>query len=71
MKNPRFNSHYSYFLDGLFPSGMNDYRDSKTMAELESEKLAQKNRMNLTILEPSWVLGNGIAWGLLFVPGQR
>lgn len=75
-------SHYPYFLDSIFPSAMNYYRDSKTLARNIALKTAAENNLNLTILEPSWVFGPGelhggfypfiksIQEGLRFVPGS-
>ena len=51
------NSHYNYFLDKVFPSGMNYYRDSKAVAKREAIKYSQENGLNLTIIEPAWVYG--------------
>ena len=50
-------SHYPYFLDPLFPSGMNRYRDSKAAATLQGMAFAREHRLNLTVLEPVWVYG--------------
>ncbi|MBN1699341.1 MAG: NAD-dependent epimerase/dehydratase family protein [Spirochaetales bacterium] len=78
-----FNPHYPYFLDGLFPSGMNHYRDTKALATREAAAFARKGGMNLTILEPVWVFGEreystgffeyltSIREGLFAVPGSR
>jgi len=52
-----FNSHYKYFLDSIFPSKMNYYRDTKAMATIEAIKFAKQNELNLTIIEPVWVYG--------------
>jgi nucleoside-diphosphate-sugar epimerase len=52
-----FNSHYRYFLDKIFPSKMNYYRDTKALATKEAIDYAQLNNLNLTIMEPSWVYG--------------
>ncbi|MDR3212664.1 MAG: NAD-dependent epimerase/dehydratase family protein [Azoarcus sp.] len=50
-------SHYSYFLDRVFPSAMNHYRDSKRDAVLEAIAFAKAHTMNLTLLHPVWVYG--------------
>ena len=55
-KHP-FNSHYKYFLDGLFPCKMNFYRDSKAICTKEAIKYAMGNNLNVTIVEPCWVFG--------------
>lgn len=52
-----YNSHYPYFLDRLFPSGMNRYRDSKAQATREALAFARDHRLNVTLLEPAWVYG--------------
>ncbi len=50
-------SHYPYFLDGLFPSAMNFYRDSKALLTQRAAAFARANQINLTVLEPAWVYG--------------
>lgn len=52
-----YNSHYPYFLDGIFPCKLNYYRDTKCIATQKAVDFAQRNGMNLTILEPVWVYG--------------
>ncbi|MBU0676442.1 MAG: NAD-dependent epimerase/dehydratase family protein [Proteobacteria bacterium] len=52
-----FRSHYAYFLDHLFPCGMNYYRDSKAEAVREASQYAMEQRLDCTILEPVWVYG--------------
>lgn len=52
-----YNSHYSYFLDSVFPCKMNYYRDTKAISTKEAIKYAEENRLNVTILEPVWVYG--------------
>jgi nucleoside-diphosphate-sugar epimerase len=52
-----FNSHYPYFLDRIFPSAMNHYRDTKAILTKEAVKFAEENSLNLTVLEPAWVYG--------------
>lgn len=52
-----FNSHYSYFLNSIFPCKMNYYRDSKAEATRRAIAMAKENNLNLTILEPSFVYG--------------
>lgn len=56
-ENSPCNSHYPYFLDKLFPSAMNYYRDSKALAKVKAMEYAKKMKLNLTIIEPVWVFG--------------
>jgi len=76
-------SHYPYFLDSVFPSGMNRYRDSKALATQAAVAFARKHNLNLTVLEPAWVFGErefgtgfftyvkGVKSGQRFMPGCR
>ncbi len=78
-----FNSHYPYFLDRIFPSGMNRYRDTKALMTREATAFAEKHRMDLIILEPVWVYGENefntgfyeyvktVKSGTGFMPGSR
>jgi nucleoside-diphosphate-sugar epimerase len=78
-----YRSHYPYFLDGIFPSAMNYYRDTKALMTSESIAFAEKNNMNLTIIEPVWVYGENefssgfyeyikaVSSGLRFMPGSK
>jgi len=50
-------SHYPYFLDRLFPSAMNYYRDSKAILSQRAARYAAEHKLNLSILEPAWVYG--------------
>ena len=52
-----YNSHYPYFLDRIFPSGMNYYRDSKAISTRKAIDFAEANNINLTVIEPVWVYG--------------
>jgi len=52
-----FHSHHPYFLDRVFPSGFNWYRDSKAMATRQALAFAQSHNLNVTLLEPVWVFG--------------
>jgi len=52
-----YNSHYHYFLDRHFPSGMNHYRDTKAISTKEAVDFAGKHGLNLIVLEPVWVYG--------------
>lgn len=56
-ENSPSNSHYHYFLDRIFPSSMNYYRDTKAMLTQEACAFANENGLNLTVLEPAWVYG--------------
>lgn len=56
-ENSPYKSHYYYFLDKLFPSCLNYYRDTKALANIEAMKLAEKHSLNLTVIEPVWVYG--------------
>lgn len=52
-----YNSHYPYFSDSVFPCKMNYYRDSKAQATIQSIEFAEKNNLNLIVMEPVWVFG--------------
>ncbi|MBA7549282.1 2-alkyl-3-oxoalkanoate reductase [subsurface metagenome] len=52
-----FNSHYPYFMDRLFPSKMNYYRDTKALSTKQAIEYANSKNLNLTIIEPVWVYG--------------
>lgn len=54
--SPR-DSHYPYFMDGVFPCGMNYYRDSKRIASVNAASFARNHGLNLTIIHPVWVYG--------------
>lgn len=82
-ENSPENPHYPYFLNRVFPSGMNYYRDSKTMATLQSMAYAAENQINLTVIEPVWVYGENefssgfyeylktVKSGMRIMPGSR
>jgi nucleoside-diphosphate-sugar epimerase len=55
-QSPR-NSHYPYFLDWIFPSAMNHYRDSKREAVEVAIAFAETHNISLTVLHPVWVYG--------------
>jgi len=77
-----FRSHYPYFLDRIFPSGFNWYRDSKAMATEQALAFARQHKLNVTVLEPCWVFGErefgtgfyayvkAVRDGLKFMPGS-
>lgn len=81
-EDSRYNSHYPYFLDRIFPSRMNYYRDTKALSTQEAVKFADERKMNLTVLEPAWVYGERefntgfyeyiktVKSGLPFLPGS-
>ncbi len=52
-----YDAHYKYFLDRLFPSKFNYYRDTKAIATQKAVIFAKNHNLNLTILEPIWVYG--------------
>jgi nucleoside-diphosphate-sugar epimerase len=52
-----YNSHYNYFLDKIFPSGMNYYRDTKAEMNERAIQFCCENGINLTIIEPAWIYG--------------
>jgi nucleoside-diphosphate-sugar epimerase len=52
-----YRSHYPYFMDRLFPSGFNGYRDSKALGTQKAMAFARRCQMNLTVIEPVWVYG--------------
>lgn len=54
--SPR-DSHYRYFLDGIFPCAMNYYRDSKRVAAVNAASFARRHKIDLTIFHPVWVYG--------------
>ncbi|TYQ14564.1 UNVERIFIED_CONTAM: nucleoside-diphosphate-sugar epimerase [Acetivibrio alkalicellulosi] len=56
-ENSPHNSHYRYFLDSIFPSAMNYYRNSKALAKEKAVAFAKENNQNVTIMEPVWVYG--------------
>jgi len=56
-ENTPYLSHYNYFADGVFPSKLNYYRDTKALAKQEAIRFAEKNKLNLIIIEPVWVYG--------------
>lgn len=78
-----YNSHYPYFLDRIFPSGLNFYRDSKAEANKRAIQFAKANSINLTIIDPAWVYGERefhsgfydflktVKGGLSLVPGSK
>jgi nucleoside-diphosphate-sugar epimerase len=52
-----FDSHYKYFLDRIFPSKMNFYRNTKAICTKKAIEYANSKDINLTIIEPVWVYG--------------
>ncbi|KGP76835.1 NAD-dependent epimerase [Desulfosporosinus sp. Tol-M] len=82
-ENSPYNAHYRYFGDGLFPCKLNYYRDTKALAKKEALTIAATHDLNLTILEPVWVYGEGelnggfyeylktVKAGIPYVPGAK
>jgi nucleoside-diphosphate-sugar epimerase len=78
-----YRPHYPYFMDRVFPCGLNWYRDSKALATQEAIAIARKHKMNLTVIEPVWVYGErefgtgfysyvkAVQGGQRFMPGSR
>lgn len=52
-----FRSHYPYAFDRDFPSGMNNYRDTKAESTRQAMTYAEQYGMNLTVIEPVWIYG--------------
>ena len=52
-----YRPHYPYFMDRIFPCGLNWYRESKALATQEAIAIARQHKMNLTVIEPVWVYG--------------
>lgn len=48
---------YPYFLERVWPSGMNRYRISKSNAVTEAEAFARRHALDLTVIHPVWVYG--------------
>lgn len=78
-----YNSHYPYFLDRCFPSGMNHYRDTKALCTKKAVEYAVKHGLDLIVIEPVWVYGENefstgfyeylktLKSGLPLMPGSR
>ncbi|MCL2147283.1 MAG: NAD(P)-dependent oxidoreductase [Synergistaceae bacterium] len=56
-ENSPLHSHYTYFLDKVFPCAMNYYRDTKRIAREQAIEFARDNSLRLTIIDPVWVYG--------------
>jgi nucleoside-diphosphate-sugar epimerase len=77
------NPRYPYFLENIWPSGMNYYRISKSIAAKETEEFALKHRLNVTVIHPVWVYGErefssgfyeymkSVKSGIPFGPGSK
>ena len=77
------NPRYPYFLEKIWPSALNHYRVSKSMAAQEAEKFAGENNLNVTVIHPVWVYGERefssgfyeymrfVKTGIPFGPGSR
>jgi nucleoside-diphosphate-sugar epimerase len=78
-----YNSHFPYFLDRWFPSGMNHYRDTKALCTQKAIEFAESHGLNLIVLEPVWVYGENefssgfyeylksVRSGVFLLPGCR
>lgn len=78
-----YNPRYPYLLDRLLPSGMNHYRCSKAEATRRATVFAERNGIDLTVIEPVWVYGprefhtgfytyvKAVRDGASFMPGTR
>lgn len=78
-----YKSHYPYCGDGLFPSSMNHYRDTKAILTQRACAYATANNMDLTVIEPAWVYGErefhtgfyeyvkAVKNGMRYAPGSR
>lgn len=74
---------YPYLFENIWPSGMNYYRISKSIAAKETEEFAVKHHLNVTIIHPVWVYGErefssgfyeymkSVKSGLPYGPGSR
>jgi nucleoside-diphosphate-sugar epimerase len=56
-ENSPIKPHYRYFMDRIFPCKFNYYRDTKAIAAEKASEFAEKNGLNLTILDPVWAYG--------------
>ena len=77
------NPQYNYFLEKIFPSCMNFYRVTKSLATKQAINFAKNNNLNLTVIEPVWVYGERefstgfyeymktVKTGLPFFPGCK
>jgi nucleoside-diphosphate-sugar epimerase len=75
-------SHHPYFLDSIFPSALNYYRDTKRLGTEEAIKFARASNLNLTVIEPAWTFGEretgtgfyayvkAVQSGMRWVPGS-
>lgn len=78
-----YNPRHKYFMDGVFPSAMNHYRESKAEATIRAVEFAARNSMDLTVIEPTWVYGErefhtgfyeyvrSVKQGMTIAPGSR
>jgi nucleoside-diphosphate-sugar epimerase len=85
LKNERssHNPRYPYLLENIWPSAMNYYRISKSIAAKETEEFAVKRHLNVTIIHPVWIYGErefssgfyeymkSVKSGLPYGPGSR
>ncbi|NUN10768.1 MAG: NAD-dependent epimerase/dehydratase family protein [Ignavibacteriaceae bacterium] len=78
-----YNPHYPYFLDKIFPSPFNYYRDSKVEACIKAIEFAEAYSLSLAVIHPGWVYGERefhsgfydylmtVKSGIPAVPGSR
>ncbi|MCL1875082.1 MAG: NAD(P)-dependent oxidoreductase [Synergistaceae bacterium] len=56
-ENSHHNSHYTYFMDRVFPCAMNYYRDTKRIAKEKAIEFSREHKLPLALIEPVWVYG--------------
>lgn len=78
-----YRPHARYAMGRIWPSAMNHYRDTKTLACLHAMVLARRYGIDLTIIDPVWVYGErefssgfhayvaAVAAGARIMPGSR
>ncbi len=52
-----YNPTFPYFINNIFESDMNHYRNTKMLAEKETINFCQENNIDLTVVRPVWVYG--------------
>ena len=52
-----YNPVFPYFLENIFKSDMNHYRNTKALAEKEAVDFSLENKLNLTVVRPVWTYG--------------
>lgn len=78
-----YRPHARYAMGRIWPSAMNHYRETKTLACLHAIALARRYAIDLTIIDPVWVYGErefssgfhayvaAVAAGARIMPGSR